>query len=148
MSYVLTNIGEEYVNKNGLDGVSLDVGLYNDGTDSASDTTDIGDLTTEPTNSNYNRQTDTFSVEDINGDWGIDNDSQLSFDFSDQSSSETVDSYFLIANFQSTEAGDGGATDHIIVTGGLSQDRDIGSIDTLNISAGDGTGNGLGVTLD
>lgn len=142
MSQLLTDVGEEYLVKNGLDGASLTVGLYNDSTDAAGEGFDLGSLTTEPTNTNYSRETDTFTVSDISGDWGFDNDTQLQFDFSDQSSSETVDAYFIVANFQSSDAGDTSATDHIIVTGALSQSRDIGSIDTLNVSAG-----GVGLTV-
>jgi len=51
---------------------------------------------------------------------------------------EDVDTAFVIYNFDSDEAGDGGAaTDHLIANPALSQTRDIGSIDTLTVSAGD-----------
>jgi len=67
---------------------------------------------------------------------GIDNDSQLSFDVSD--SSATVDAAFVVVNFQSDSvAGDGSATDNLIAAGDLSQTRDLSSVDTLNIPAGD-----------
>lgn len=134
MSRILTDLGEEYTIKTNLDGVSLDVGLYNDGTDAITDTEDLADITTEPGGSAYARQTDTFTAADLSGDWGIDNDSQLSFDTSD--SSQTVDSYFIVANFTAADTGDGSATDHLIITGALSQSRDLSQIDTLNISAG------------
>lgn len=138
MAYIVTDLGEEFTFETDYQGssVSLDVGLYNDGTDSISDSNDLSDITTEPGNSNYARQSDTFNPSDLSGDWGVDNDNKLTFDFSDQSTSETVDSWFLVANFQADDTGDGSANDHLIATGGLSQSRDIGSIDTLEISAG------------
>lgn len=134
---LLTDLGEEYFTKNNIDGASLDVGLYNDSTDGLSDTSDIGDITTEPSNTNYARQTDTFSASDISGNWGVDNDNKISFDFSDQSTSENVDTAFVIANFQASDTGDGSANDHLIANPALSQSRDIGSIDTLEFAAGD-----------
>jgi hypothetical protein len=142
MGHVLTNIGEEYLMENNMDGISLDIGLYNDSTDSISDTDDLSAITSEPSGSNYARQNDTFSTASLNSDYGFDNDSQLSFDTTDSSS--TIDSYFLVANFDSDVAGDGGtASDHVIATGALNESRDLSDIDTLNVPSG-----GCGVTVD
>lgn len=141
MSYLLTDIGEELLMKFNMDGLSHDVGLYNDSTDGISETDDVSAISTEPTGSAYARQTSAYSVSDISGDWGFDNDSQLTFDVSDSSS--TVDGSFLVHNFASTDAGDGGtAADHLIGTAALSQSRDLSQIDTLEISVG-----GSGVTV-
>lgn len=132
MSRILTDYGEEYLFKTDVSGVtSLTVGLYNDSTDTITDSDDLAAITTEPSGSAYNRQTANISVSQISGDWGFDNDSQVSFDTSD--SSQTVDSYFIVANFQAS--GDGSLTDHLIVTGALSQSYDLNSVDTLNIDA-------------
>lgn len=138
MSYLTTQYGEEYVFTTNTDGASLTVGVYNDGTDTIGDTDDISSITTEPGNTNYSRQSDTFSVENPAGsDVVLNNDSQLTFDFSDQTASETVDSYFVVVSFTSdVVAGEGTASTHLLFTGALDQGRDIGSIDTLNISAG------------
>lgn len=139
MAHILTNIGEEYYTETALNGVTLTVGLYNDTTDAIADTDDLAAITTEPGNTNYARASDTFSVADLetSSNWGIQNDTQLTFDFSDTSTTETLTSYFVVANFISDEAADGTtAADHLIATGSLSQDRDAGSIDTLNIEAG------------
>jgi len=142
MAAVLTNIGEEYVAKNNLDGASLTVGLYNDSTDTAGETTDLADLTTEPSGAAYARQTDTFAVtQNGSSNAQADNDNQVTYDTSD--SSQTVDAYFIVANFQSSFAGDGAATDHIIAIGSLSQSRDLSQIDTLNLAAGS-----VGIALD
>jgi hypothetical protein len=132
---ILTDIGEEYVIKNGLDGATVNVGVYNDSTDSISDTDNVSAITTEPSNGNYSTASVSLSAVDVSGDWGADNDSQISFDFSDQSTSETVDAFYITVNFNSTEAGT--TSDHLIGTAAMTQNRDIGSIDTLNVSAGD-----------
>jgi len=138
MSFILTDLGEEYVMETNTNGVTLSVGLYNDSTDAISDSDDLAALTTEPAGSNYARQSDTFATASLSGDYGFDNDSLITFDTSD--SSQTVDAYFIVANFDSDVAGDGGtASDHLIATGALSQSRNLSDIDTLEISAG-GTG--------
>lgn len=142
MAHILTDIGEEYVMENNLDGVSLEVGLYNDSTDAISDPDDLSAITTEPGGSNYARQSDTFATASLSGDYGFDNDNLISFDTSD--SSQEVDSYFIVANFDSDVAGDAGtATDHLISTGALSQSRNLTDIDTLEISGG-----GVGVKVN
>lgn len=153
MSHILTDIGEEYVVKNGFDAVTVQVGVYNDGADGTGDT--VGDttdlpLSTEPSNTNYGRQDAAMTAADIGGNWGADNDGQLTFDFSDLTTTHNVDSWFIAVTFESTDAGDaaGSPAAHLVATGPLQQSRDLGSIDTLNLSAGDGSGNGVGVTVD
>lgn len=142
MAAVLTDIGEEYVLKNNLDAASLTVGLYNDATDTAGDTTDLADLTTEPSDGNYVRQSMTAElVDNTSQNWQFQNNAQISFDVTDTTG--TVDSYFIVANFTSTDASDGSATDHIIATGALSQSRDLSQIDTLNLAGGS-----VGASLD
>lgn len=142
MVNLLTNIGEEWYTENNVDSVSIDVGLYNDSTDTLGETSTLTGITTEPAGSNYSRQTSTVTSKQISGDFGFDNDSLLSFDTSD--SSQTVDAAFIVVNFQSdTVAGDGASNDHLVAAGDLSQSRDLSQIDTLEIAAGD-----LEVTVD
>lgn len=151
---ILTNIGEEWIMKTDVSGVSqVTVGLYNDGTGaSASNPTEATDLLDaegpdqdEPDGNDYARVTNVdITTAKLGTDWGFDNDSQISFNVSDATT--TVNAYFIVVNFNSTEAGDTMATDHLIATGALSQSRDLSQIDTLNISAGDGT-NGVGLKL-
>lgn len=136
---ILTDAGEEYVVKNGLDAASIIVGVYNDSTDSLGEnTTDPSTaITTEPSNANYSRVTDTFTAAETSTDvWGVDNDSQITFDFSDQTSTETVDAFFLLVNFTSDEEG-GTSGDWIIGNAAMTQSRDIGSVDSIDIAAGD-----------
>lgn len=142
MSYILNDIGEEWYTETAINGSTVIVGLYNDGTDAITDTDDLAAITTEPSGSNYARQSDTVTVADISGDWGFQNDNQITFNTSD--SSQTVDGAFMVVNFDSDEAGDGGtATDHLVATAQLSQSRDLSQVDELNISA-----NELGVRVN
>jgi len=128
-----TDIGEEYDAKNSREG-TLTVGVYNQATDALDDTKDLADLTTEPVGSAYARQSDNFTALKKGGNWGTDNDNKLTFDTTD--SNQSVDSWFLVANFTSAEAGDGAATDHIIAFGALQQTYDLGSVDQLELAAG------------
>lgn len=123
---ILVDLGEEELVKNGLDATTLTVGVYNDSTDNLGDTNTVADITTEPTNTNYSPQTSGFTAVQISGDWGIDNDSQLSFDFSDQTASESVDAFYV-----SDGAG------NLYFNAAMTQTRDIGSIDTLDVASGD-----------
>jgi hypothetical protein len=136
MANELTNVGEEYVVENNTNGATVKIALYNNSTDSLSESSTLGSITTEPTGGSYARQSSTVTTLQIGSDFGFDNDSQLSFDVSD--SSQTVDHAAVIVNFQSdTVAGDGSANDNLIGYAALSQSRDLSQIDTLNIPAGD-----------
>lgn len=136
MSFILTDIGEEYLMENNANGETVKVGLYNDSTDAITDTDNLSAITTEPTGSNYARQSSTVTTKQISGDFGFDNDSKLTFDTSD--STQTVDGAFVVINFQSdTVAGDTSASDNLVGTAALSQSRNLSDIDTLEIAAGD-----------
>lgn len=115
---------------------SITIGLYNDSTDNLSDSGDVGDITTEPTGGSYSRQTVNFGTGDMtssdngNSNWEVTFD-QLTFDTSD--SSQTVDHYFVVINFQSEDKGDGSAQDHLLFDGGLSSTTDLSQVDTFNL---------------
>jgi len=135
MASILTDLGEEWMITNNLNTVSVDVGLYNDSTDAIADADDVADITTEPSDGNYTRQSnEAVSASDIGGNWGIDNDNTVTFDVTNTTG--TVDSYFFVANFQAQDTGDGSATDHLVLTGSLSQSYDLSNVDQLEISAG------------
>lgn len=134
MASILTDYGEEWMIKTNLDTASVDVGLYNDSTDSIADPDGLSSITTEPGDGNYIRQADiSVSASDFSGNWGVDNDAKVTFDVTDTTGD--VDSYFFVANFTSDDAGDGSATDHLVLTGSLSQSYALGNVDTLEISA-------------
>src|SRR6056297_3168241 len=120
MTTGLHDTGEEYY-QDELSGEQFDVGLFDDSTDNLVDSSDVSDITTEPSDGNYTRQTGiTFSSADENGDWTLTNDSQVSFDVTDTTGD--VDSYFIVVNFDSDDAGDSGTpADHLLATGSLSQ---------------------------
>ena len=141
MATGLHDTGEEYY-QDELSGEQFDVGLFDDSTDNLVDSSDVADITTEPSDGNYTRQTGiTFSSADENGDWTLTNDSQVSFDVTDTTGD--VDSYFIVVNFDSDDASDGGTpTDHLLATGSLSQSYALNNLDTLNLSAG-----GIGTSL-
>lgn len=134
---LLVDIGEEYFVTNNVDGATLTVGLYNDSSDNLSEGSNVGNITTEPQDgAAYATVSVTFSASNIGGNWGVENDSVISYDFSDtQDDSVEVDTAFVTASFDSAEAGSQG--DHLIANPALSQSRKVGSIDTLEIGAGD-----------
>ena len=140
MAAHLTDIGEEYVIKNDVRG-AVTVLLFNDTTDAATDAFDLADVTSEPADGNYARQTANFVATNPSGNWQVANDADLVFDVGNTTGS--VDAYAVVATFTSEEAGDGSATQHIIVTGALSLTRDLTQIDTLTLSTG-----GVGFSLD
>lgn len=132
MSFGLTDAGEELVIKRmWTHDVSLPLAvtfrLYYDATDNIQDSEDIADVTTEPTGSAYGPisrsfGTTDFTSSDVNGDWqSVATD--LSYDVSD--SSQTVDAFFIVCNFQSEDKSDGSATDHMIGRGGLGEEVDL-----------------------
>jgi hypothetical protein len=136
MVNLITNVGEEYLYENNADGETVKVGLYEDATDALGETDNLSAVTTEPAGSAYSRQSDTVTTRLSAGEYGFDNDNQISFDVSDSNAS--VDAAFVVVNFQSDSvAGDGSASDNLIAAGDLSQTRDLSSVDTLNIPAGD-----------
>lgn len=140
MTTQLHDTGEEYY-QDKLSGETFSIGLFNDATDAMVDSDDIGNITTEPSDGNYVRQTGvSFSSSDSGGDWTLTNDSQVSFDVTNTTG--TVDAYFIVVNFQSDDKGDASANDHLLATGSLSQSYDLSNLDTLNLSA-----NGIGTSL-
>lgn len=138
---ILVDLGEEYI-MDKLDGESFDVGLYDDSTDGLGDVNDISDITTEPGNGNYARQTSTFSVfKNASGNYAIQNDSPITFDFTDVAHNDAedvpVDTAFIISNFQADDTGDSSANDHLFGNLAMTQTRETGSVDTIDYEAGD-----------
>lgn len=137
------NTGEEFKQKSiyrqdtiGTRPATILVGLYNDATDALTEASDIGDITSEPTTGNYARQSLSLDSTDLaintsSGDTVI--DGSVTFDAAD--TGETIDSFFVIVNFQSSIAGDSSASDHLLLTGEFGQTDLTNYIDiTVNIS--------------
>lgn len=124
---------------------TMDVGLYRDadwyvqsgeypdvttrgdapGGDAHDDSDDIGAITTEPTGASYTRQTVTFgtdwTVTDI-GNWKA-QCTNVEFDASD--STQVVTSLFYTITFQSQDAGDTQANEHMFGSIRLKNERDL-----------------------
>jgi hypothetical protein len=134
MASILTDLGEEFLIKNNLDGATVDVGLYDDSTDAIGDTDDLAAITTEPSTGNYTRQ-DGILIEqgDFAGNHGVDNTNKITFDVS--GTDGDVDSYFFEVTFQAEDTGDSSPQEHLILTGSLSQNYALSNVDTLEISA-------------
>lgn len=136
MANLLTNVGEEYVIENNANGETLKVALYNDSTDAIGESDDLAAITTEPSGAAYAQQSSAVTTRQIGSDFGFDNDSKLSFDTSDSSS--TVDHAAFIVDFQSDSvSGDASSQEHLIGVAALSQSRDLSQIDTVEVAAGD-----------
>lgn len=117
---------------------SVEISLFEDATDGLSDASDVAAITTEPAGASYTRATASFSSADFTSQ---DNASQnwevvisdQTFDTTD--SSQSVDAYFIVINFDSDDAGDAGTpADHLYFTGDLDQTYDLNSVDTFTLS--------------
>lgn len=89
--------GETFTLENDLNGATFEVGLYNDSTDSLSDSATYGDITTEPAGSAYATQTQSSVT--INQD--ANTDAQITLDavtFNVSDSSNAVDSVYVRDN--------------------------------------------------
>jgi hypothetical protein len=141
MTTQLHDTGEEWIMDEAFGGgtgtSSVSVGLFNDASDSLGDASDINNINSEPTGSAYGRQDVTlgsgFTTQDNSGNWEALMD-DTTFDTSD--SGQSVDAYFVVVNFDSDDAGDGGtATDHLLFTGSLDQTYDLSSVDSFTLSS-------------
>ena len=136
MGHQLTNLGEEFIIKEQwteevTKPTSVDIGLYDDTVDDPGDEDDLP-LSSEPDDGNYARQSIDFGDVDmeadlVSGDWQVefsDNGSAISFDVG--GTTGDVDSWFIVIEFEA--AGDSSPTDHLAMTGALSQSYDLGGI--------------------
>ena len=102
------NTGEEWAHKLAfrtdeiVRNTTVEVLLYDDSVDNLDDTSDVGDITTEPTDGNYTRQT--FELDSADVELSIVNDqlraeTTVTFDVTDTTG--TVDATQTIVEFQS-----------------------------------------------
>lgn len=138
-----TNVGEEWAQKWSFRqdtlsrDTSLEVLLYDDSTDTLSDSSDVGDVGTEPSDGNYARQTVTLDGADVtisqeSGD--IRAEATVTFDVTD--STGTVDAWGVLNDFQSDIVNsDGSATTHLISTATFEgSSKDLTNYDSLDIT--------------
>lgn len=136
-----TDIGEEYLVDQQPDGDTITYLLFDDSLDGITETDDLSAINNEADSTNdYARQSDTVSTAQLsgsgNGDYGYDNDNQVQFNV--DSNTDTVDSVGYIANFTSSVAGDGSATDHLVAVDSFDAgSTDLTNISTVTYSAGD-----------
>lgn len=133
MAYMLHNSGEEaiirhFFTEDITKPPSVTVGLYDDSTDSLSDSSDVGAITTEPSGSSYARQSVSFgsamsALADSNTNWMTEFDDVV-FDVSD--SATTVDGVFIVITYQGSS--ESSSSDHLLFTAGLSQSTDLSQI--------------------
>jgi len=130
MTRQLFDNGETFTLQNDLSGVTFEIGLYNDSTDSLTDSATYASITTEPTGAAYAAQTQSTTTIQLDGN----SDGELvldpvTFDVSD--SSATVDSVYVRDN----------------ASGDLLFANDIGSQD-LSTKDGQLEVSNVGFTLD
>ena len=151
MGHHLHTTGEEFMQKQVFredlltNPGEITVGLHLDdsgeGGDDLADGDNVGDVTTEPTGSNYNRQTASFESADFDpeenadGNWQVIVD-DLTFDTDD--SDEDIDSYFIVVDFNADSGVDG---DNLFWSGPLDQLYDLTHVDEFVLQ-------GAGLELD
>lgn len=95
---------------------SVDVLLFDDSTNALTDSSDVGDITTEPTSGNYARESLSLDGNDLSLDVTGGNvriQGGVSFDVTDTTA--TIDAYAIVVNFQSDVVNsEGGANDHLL----------------------------------
>jgi hypothetical protein len=116
---------------------TVSVTLYNDATDSLSDSDDISNISTEPTGASFSRQSVSIDSSDVSlsqsgGDLRA--EATVSFDTSD--STQTIDAYAIVVNFQSDVVNnDSSPTDHLLTSATVGQTIDLSSgNDTVDLN--------------
>lgn len=134
-----SNLGEEWAQKLAFRSdlitrdATIEIVLFDDSVDQLDDTSDVGDITTEPTTGQYTGQTFTLDSSDVtlsvvNGDLRA--EAPVVFDLTN--TTDTVDSSAAIVEFQSDVVNNETAQNsHHIFSASL----DIGSIDTSNFTS-------------
>jgi len=143
MASVFSDHGEEFVQDLVINsGKTFQIGLYADvdgpdggtigTTNDITDSSDIADITTEPSGGSYARQSDTASgfTASLDGSSNVTiSGTTQTFDVSD--SPEEVNAYFVIVPYTSNlVSSDGSETDHLMATGYLDQKYDLSQFDT------------------
>lgn len=145
----LTHYGEEFIQKlaftpgNITRPTNLEVLLFDDSTDTLTDSDDVSAISTEPTDGNYTRQT--ISFDDTAFSHLVENTdsvaAMIDVVFDVINTTGDVDGFAVLGTFLSDRAGDSSANQHIIFTGSLDQTYPLSKSDELTIENG-------GVSLD
>lgn len=105
-----TNTGEEYIVKQ-VDGLQVQVALIKEDLSNISETDTISNLT-EPSVSEYNRQTTALTVDGSTADWQVTNTTEVEWQVT--GTSFIINSYVYLVQFQSDETGDSSLNYHIL----------------------------------
>ena len=141
MATLTTDLGEEYLVGRDPNGDTLTALLFYDATDDIQEGDDLAAITTEPdTADDYARQSSPVTTAQLsgsgNGDFGFSNDNTLTFTL--DSNDETIDAVGFVANFQSSIAGDGSPTDHLIAVENLAIEYPLAELPELTIEYASG----------
>lgn len=146
MAENLTTLGAEFMIKTfftteATKPSSVAIGLYDDATDGLSESSDMGAITTEPTDGNYARLTYSFGTTDYSSGQNADSDWQAQFaskTFDLANTTGSADSYFIVANF--TAGSDSSAADHLFAFGPLLDSQgsqmalDLGAVSSFDFA--------------
>jgi len=138
----LHNVGEEWSQKTNFRqdlltrDTTLDVLLFDDSVDGLTDSSDIGDITTEPTDGNYTRQTVTLDSADVSFsvvDGDLRAEAVLTFDV--ENTTGTVDSWGSVIEFQSDVVNsEASANPHLLATANFRDgSRDLSNYLTFDL---------------
>lgn len=150
MANELFQTGEEFairgiVQDSGLSfNPNLEISLYNQSVDALNDASDSGEITTEPSGSNYSRET--IELDSVEITTSQNDNSNYQFEFEDQAlitddSTQDVDAYIVFVTFESELKDDEENTEHYFFAGNLDQEYDLGQIDEFVLR-------GTGLALD
>lgn len=147
MADELFQTGEEFIvrrtfSPSVISTTQVEVTLYNNNTDGLTDSSSIGDITTEP--GTITRQTVDLDTAQIS--YTLNTSSNFQAEFEDQVFDTTginddVDAFATIVNFQSSVAGDGSPADNLFFAGLLDQTYDLSIIDQFTLR-------GTGIAID
>lgn len=131
MPFGVKQDGEEYLLKNSVDSITIELSLYNESSDQHAFTEGLAEITTEPTG--LTRQTATVTAElNASNHWEIDTDSTVTFDTSSQT--ENVDGYFARVN----STGEFLLTAALLDSDGNPRTVDLSEVDELDLDPGAG----------
>jgi hypothetical protein len=138
--------GEEWKQKNifrqdtiGTRNGSLTVGLYNDGTDQLSESSDVGDISSEPSNGEYAAQTLSLDSSDltlsVDGSGNLQVEGTVTFQLLDTGA--TVDGYFITTTFTSDVVNNESSENEHIIISGTFGDEDLSEYSDIDVTIQD-----------
>lgn len=133
---LIFNAGEELLIKQGFDGQTVEVGLYDDSTDNLDEFGTESEITTEPQSSNYSRVSVTLSAsQNSNNNWVGENSDVILFNFEDvvQGSPDATDVDAAFVKHTSASGTDFG----IIANPSMTTLRNTAAFDELEVAAAD-----------